>query len=779
MSERDTGSETLIGFMSGDEAPADTLSSGLTVIGQRYEILGLLGIGGMGSVYKVKDITLDEVVALKLLRENLILVPGMVERFRQEVKLARKVTHPNVVRTFDLGQHDGEHFLTMEYIEGKPLTQLLAAEGILSAARATAISLGICTGLSAAHRAGVLHRDLKPDNILVANDGRIVITDFGIARAAAELGVERTGRAIVGTPAYMAPEQVEPDRASDGRADLYALGAVLYEMVTGVRAWPGNQSLTVALRRLTADPPDPRDLNPEVPAHLAAIIIRCLARDPEDRFSDVEALANELAVQGTETLLGAPVRIARPKTQQAPAPRARTVAVLRMRAEAEDTYLAEGITEELIDSLSMTPGLRVRPLGAALNLPDNLTPQQAGGTLDVEVVVSGSVRRAGDNLRISIRLLGVEDGYQLWAHKYRTTASLALNVADEAAPLIAQALQVELDTPTNPSLSKPEAIDLYLRGKQAMRDGWQLGMTAALRHLEKAAELAPNHPNILAAYAQALGRQAYLSEEDDQAALLQEGLTVAERAVQSGPNLGEPWMALATAKLYDEDAAGAVEACREALQRAPGLARAHELLGIILHEAGHPEGALEHLETAASLDPTGLQSRWELARLHALLGNWTISDKLLDIEVKEPNQHLTQLLTKGRLGLWRGREPVVDLALMDSFDHPVARFGVLVMSLLKEVIRTRELSPVYAPLIQATVAGVKGRQLWVRLQFQAEIFAFVGDVERCMGTLTSVVDHGLQDVFWMDHCPVFGDVRSDPRFGPLREIVAERASGVG
>ncbi|MSP62343.1 MAG: serine/threonine protein kinase, partial [Myxococcales bacterium] len=249
----------------------------------------------MGSVYRVRDRELDEVVALKMLRRDVLELPGMLERFRREVKLARRVTHHNVARTYDIGMHEGEKFLTMELVEGQSLGAQFGEQGPMAAARLAALGCAICAGLEAAHAAGVVHRDLKPDNVMVARDGRVVITDFGIACACDASAPARTLGAI-GTPAYMAPEQVESDEPIDARADLYALGVVLYELATGDLPWHGRSAFTLAAARLASPPPDPRAKRPDLPAGLAGVILRCMARKPEDRHSSAAEVASALAV---------------------------------------------------------------------------------------------------------------------------------------------------------------------------------------------------------------------------------------------------------------------------------------------------------------------------------------------------------------------------------------------------------------------------------------------------------------------------------------------------
>src|SRR5687768_8698896 len=243
------------------------------VVAGRYEIQGFIGSGAMGTVYRALDRELDEIIALKVLKKELAGASGMLERFRREVKLARRVTHKNVARTFDIGDDGGDRFLTMELIDGESLSRRLARLGRLPFREVAAITKDICAGLAVAHEAGVLHRDLKPDNVIVAKDGRAVITDFGIARAFAGGDSQTAAGVFIGTPLYMAPEQVEGMVELDARADLYALGAMMYELLTGEPAWQRATLVAVAAARLLSPPPDPSAKVPDVPEDLRTLVL--------------------------------------------------------------------------------------------------------------------------------------------------------------------------------------------------------------------------------------------------------------------------------------------------------------------------------------------------------------------------------------------------------------------------------------------------------------------------------------------------------------------------
>jgi serine/threonine protein kinase/CheY-like chemotaxis protein len=256
-----------------------------TVFAGRYEIIAELGEGGMGSVFRALDVKLNEEVALKMLHSEIAGDASLVERFRNEVRLARKISHKNVCRLFDLQEDDGILYIAMEYVPGEDLDSLIRRRGPLPVDQAISITEQVAEGLVEAHRLGVIHRDLKPKNIMIDHDGNPKIMDFGIARSQRGDRITQTGT-VIGTPEYMAPEQLEGE-AVDGRADLYALGIVLYEMLTGQVPFEGKTFLIVALKQKTESPRNPQEINPQIPEALCRLILRCLEKDRTARFPDV------------------------------------------------------------------------------------------------------------------------------------------------------------------------------------------------------------------------------------------------------------------------------------------------------------------------------------------------------------------------------------------------------------------------------------------------------------------------------------------------------------
>jgi serine/threonine protein kinase/tetratricopeptide (TPR) repeat protein len=774
--------------MAAPSLPGSSLAGTMArqLVGGRYEILGLLGAGGMGAVYRARDTELDEMVALKMLHGELVDDPGMLARFKQEAKLARRVTHKNVARTFDIGEHAGAKFLTMELVEGESLASFAAHRGRLSPAEAVPILREVCAAMAAAHAAGVVHRDLKPDNVLLGKDGRVVVTDFGIARALASGGrANKTLGGVVGTPEYMAPEQVEGAADVDGRADIYALGAMMYELFTGVAAWSGDTPYVIAAARLVRAPPDPRTVLPSLPSGLAEIILRCMAKDRAQRFATADeldlALVRASASESVQMVDSASPPVTRSPAQEVASSGAsdKTVAVLPFHnaGAPEDEYLADGLTDDLIDVLSMTRGLKVRPRGVVAHLRGQQRDHgDLGRELQVEVVVVGSVRKTPAGVRANARLIGVADGFQLWAKRFDRPAADALLINDEAAEAIAQALTVHFTAKPRAAPTDPAAIDLYLRGSHELAKFWRTDVERAVELYEQALVRAPNDPTILAGCARARVRLAFFGGEKA-TRLLELAREAAERAVAGAPENGESWAALGAARFMGGDAPGAVRAVRAALARAPGLAHAQELLGRILLEAGEVDEAAARLRTALSIDPSVSSARWDLARMHALLGEWTRADALLALPVEGSGGRVSKFLYRQRLSVWLGQ----DHPDLDDPPPMGPEFGAIAnRDAFREVIRTHELSDAYREALdkqaRETQPGSRRRVLF--FQLNAEILAYVFEVDGALAAVKEAVGAGLLDLLWMDRCPVLAAVRKDARFEPLRAEVEARARRV-
>ncbi len=751
--------ETLAAALEG--AAQTDGPSGVLVAG-RYRVLELLGSGGMGTVYKVHDTELDEVVALKTLRREVIATPGALERFKREVKLARKVTHRSIARMFDVGETEGangEKFLTMEYVAGRSLGRVLSERGPLSPSETVAIGTAIAEGLTAAHAVGVVHRDLKPDNILIEDGGRVVLTDFGVARAMEATDVRATGAGgIVGTPAYMAPEQVE-STTIDARTDVYALGVVLFEMLSGELPFEGETALAIAAARLFRAPRELRALRPDLPSMLVDVVQRALSRSPSARFASAQAMGAALATSVTTTTLARRASVPPPAHVEE-----RRIAVAPLRpGSPDDAWMAEGLAEDLGDALSMIHGVRVKARAGAPAPGEDL--REYGRRNDVEALVEGTIRREGERFRATIRLVSAQDGFQVWAHRFEGTTGDLLRVSDEAAQAIAKALSgATVSAPSRPA-SSAEAVELYLRARQ--NSTTFLGLPVASEQLTRAAALAPQDPTILSALAIVTVLEIFRPGASPDLIARANGL--AERALALAPQSPEPHLALARVRFAEGDDAGAMRAAMRAKQFGPSVGDVDDFIGRMLAERDLLPEAIAHLERALWIDPSLHFSRIDLARTNGLLGNWPRAGEILaELRARSP-QHYA--LIGMRLALWSGNlewlEDIVDLhnAAVRAFHR-----------ITYDSLRSGSLDEAAWAEVEKVIEGVPAVSRPARLfrQMDCELHCRFGYPEAAQIALERAVAAGLADLAWIRRCPVIAPLRLRPGFDALVRTVEER-----
>jgi eukaryotic-like serine/threonine-protein kinase len=534
------------------------LSPGDVVAG-RYRIVRFVARGGMGEVYEAEDFDLGERVALKTVRPEVAAQPKVVERFKREIQLARKVSHPSVCRTFDIGRHQAPGgpevvFLTMEYLEGETLSQRLRSHGRLTPADALPVVRQMAAALQAAHDTGIVHRDFKSSNVILvpAKVGpRVVVTDFGLARAPAQEGDSSsgslTGTGVVGTPYYMAPEQVTGGKVGPS-ADLYSLGVVLYEMVTGRLPFDGESPLSIAVKRLTEKPPPPRQAVPDLDPRWEAAILRCLERNPADRFAcaaDVvralegetlgtvrrrtrrrlaAALAAGLAVAGLGGLwMASAIRHSTPPADTGGTRMRRSVAVLGLKnlGRVETAWLSTALSEMLRTELAAGGQLRTIPGESVARTMRELslaeTDSFAGDTLariraslGADLVLVGSYLALGqgndDRIRLDLRLQDAGAGEVMATASETGTAAQVFDLVARAGETLRASLGVERVSETQASAVRatfpgnPGAARLYAEGLAHLR---VLDAPTARQLLEEAAAVQPSHPLIHSALAQA------------------------------------------------------------------------------------------------------------------------------------------------------------------------------------------------------------------------------------------------------------------------------------
>jgi len=529
------------------ETPTEELTRGTTFAG-RYEIIEELGKGGMGKVYRAEDKKIKEEVALKLIKPEIASDKKTIERFSNELKMARKIAHRNVCKMYDLGEEKGTHFITMEYVPGEDLKRLVRKVGQFSAGKTISIAKQVCEGLAEAHRLGVVHRDLKPQNIMVDEDGNARIMDFGIARSVKGKGITGAG-VMIGTPEYMSPEQAEVKEV-DQRSDVYSLGVILYEMVTGRVPFEGETPLGIAMKHKSEMPKDPRELNSQIPEDLSRVILRCLEKDKEKRYQSAGEVQSELeniekGIPTTERIipkrkpitsreitvtfglkkLSIPALVAIavliialvilkliPKKETVLAPKIEnSIAVISFENQTGDKaydYLQKAIPNLLITSLEQTGLLYV----ATWERMSDLLKQM--GKEDVEIIdrdlgfelcrregikaiVLGSFIKAGDMFATDVKVLDVETKRLLksTSSKGKGADSILESQIDGLSREVSQGIgipekkieeaQIKVEDVTTNSM---EAYNYFLRGRE---DSEKIYYDSARQFLEKAVELDP------------------------------------------------------------------------------------------------------------------------------------------------------------------------------------------------------------------------------------------------------------------------------------------------
>jgi len=475
-------------------------------LSQSYSIDRELGKGGMATVYLAQDLKHDRVVALKILHPDLAASLGP-DRFLREIKLAARLNHPHILPLFDSGEADSFLYYVMPYVEGESLREKLDREQQLSIDEAVHHGRAIASALDYAHRQGIVHRDMKPENVMLY-EGEAMVMDFGIAKAVSAAGSEtltQTGM-MVGTPAYVSPEQAAGETNLDGKSDQYSLACVVYEMITGERPFSGATPQAIMAKRFSETPKPLRAIRNTVPESVEKAVGRAMSTDAGSRYSTTaqfgQALASGSMVTPTSTAT-LPV---------SPTSAAKSVAVLpfaNQSADPENEYLTDGIADEIISALTKIQSLRVASRTSAFAFKGkNEDISEIGHKLKVSTVLEGSVRRHGNKLRVTAQLVNVADGSNLWSERYDREIEDIFEIQDDISQSIVKALRVILSEGEKKQIEKARVVDVkaydyYLRGRQYLQHFRRKSLEFARQMFNRAIEIDPDYARAYAGVADA------------------------------------------------------------------------------------------------------------------------------------------------------------------------------------------------------------------------------------------------------------------------------------
>ncbi len=622
--------------------PADDLARLTTAIADRFTIQRELGRGGMATVYLARDRKHDRPVAVKVLRPELAATVGP-ERFLREIQIVARLSHPHILQLHDSGEGAGFLYFVMPFVEGESLRQRLDREGPLPVAAAVQLAGEIADALDYAHRQGVIHRDIKPENILLQT-GHAVVSDFGIARAIDAATVAGSGAArltdtglAIGTPLYMSPEQVTGGPV-DGRTDIYALGCVLYEMLEGAPPFTGASPIAVLAQHSAAPVPPFTHRRAPVSPTLERAVAKALAKSPDDRFAS--AAEFRAAVTGgapssadpsgqaprrrTTTVLGIVAatallllvgyRILRVRRGPEPVPSIAVLALKNIGGDSANEPFSDGVSEEITTALGKVPGLRVEARSRAFEFKNQaLGPQEIGRQLHVRYVLDGGVRLGGSRRRVSVQLIDVADGSEVWSDEYdRAVADPdVFAVQDSIARAIVGSLRIHLSGPTRAALHSrstvnPEAHDLYLKGRAAWYQrgsGGSVALHLAIGYFEQAIKLDSSYALAWAGLADAYSMTPIFGDTPPTESFAS-AKAAARRAMTLDSTLADAHTSLAIiATFHDWDWATAGREFARALAIDSTEPHTHQFRGIYYGARGQYDSAEVELRTARRLDP--------------------------------------------------------------------------------------------------------------------------------------------------------------------------------
>jgi eukaryotic-like serine/threonine-protein kinase len=758
------------------------------ILAKRFRVVQFLARGGMGEVYEGEDLELHEHVALKMVRPEIaIWYPNCLQRFKREVHLAKQVTHSNVCRVFDFFRHsEGSSdssdpaselmFISMELLHGETLSERLR-RGPVNPGEALSIVTQVSSALDAAHAVKVLHRDLKPGNIfLVTTEGakstRVVVTDFGLAVALNEVRDDSltpvTQGEFLGTPAYMSPEQLLNQELTPV-SDVYSMGLVMYQMVTGVRPFEDDTPNCIATRRLSDRIPSPRNVAPDLDRVWEAVILKCLDRDPSRRFQVAGQVLNALRSDS------GPVKFV-------PKARRNSIAILpfvNTGGNPEMEYLSDGITETIISTLSRIPKMRVMAHSTVFRFKGRLDdPQSIGRQLDVATVLVGRVSARGNILKIGVELVDVANGRQMWGEQYNRNFSEVFEVQDNIAKEISTNLELKLTNEERRNLHKrqtenADAYQLYLKGRFFWNKRTPEDIRTGIEFFRRATAVDRSYALAYSGLADSYTTQAFLCPHIPPRELMPQAEDAANQAVSLDEGLAEAQASMGIINLrYAWDTLGAERCFQRAITLKPSYSIAHQWYGECLTAMTSFDRSITQLKIAQDLDPLSLT-------INSVLGGMLCFARQYDRAVEQCRNTLEMhndfWLALYFLGLTYESQGDLDQAI-DAFEQAAksAKRNPMVLGALgHSYARGGKLADATNLLDELRVLSQESYTSPVNL---ALVALGLGDIDFAFAELDRAVDARAGWLVFLRADPRFDHLRADPRFVNLLRRVFGKPS---